>query len=55
MEMRELIPRQVGKKSRVPEEERQVWGSQGRERVLDFSRRRKGQTSFALHSLVLVT
>ena len=27
--MRESIPRQVDKKSRVPKEERGVWGSQG--------------------------
>ena len=27
--MRESIPRHVDKKSRVPEEERQVWNSQG--------------------------
>ena len=51
-----LIPRQVGKKSGVPEEEKGVWGSPSRDRDLEFSRRRKGQTSFfPLHSLVLVT
>ena len=27
--MRESIPRQVDKKSRVPEEEKGIWGSQG--------------------------
>ena len=27
--VRESIPRQVVEKSRVPEEEREVWGSQG--------------------------
>ena len=27
--MRESIPRQVDKKSRVPKEEKGVWGSQG--------------------------
>ena len=41
--MRESIPRQVDKKSRVPEEEKGVWGSQGGDRGLKFSRR-KGQT-----------
>ena len=48
---RESIPRQVDKKSRVPEEEeeeeeeeeKRVWGSQGGDRGLKFSRR-KGQT-----------
>ena len=39
--MRESIPRQVDKKSRVPKEEKGVWGSQGRDRGLEFSRRRK--------------
>ena len=42
---RELIPRQIDKKSGVPEKERD----------LGFSRRRKGQTFFSLYSLVLVT
>ena len=44
--LRQLIPRQVDKKSRVPEEEKGVWGSQGGHRVLEFSRRRTGQTFF---------
>ena len=44
--MRESIPRQVEKKSRVPEEEKGVWGSQGGDRGLEFSRRRKGQIFF---------
>ena len=44
--LRESIPRQVDKKSRVPEEERGVWGSQRGDRGLEFSRRRKGQMSF---------
>ena len=44
--MKESIPRQVDKKSGVPEEERGVWGSQGGDRGLEFSRRRKGQMSF---------
>ena len=34
------------KKSGVPKEESGVWGSQGGERGLEFSRRRKGQTFF---------
>ena len=54
-EMRESIPRQVDKKSQVPEEERGLWGSGGGNKGLKFSRR-KGQTSFfSLHSLVFVT
>ena len=44
--MRESIPRQIEKKSRVLEEEKGVWGSQGGDRDLEFSRRRKGQTFF---------
>ena len=47
--LREAMPRQVGKKSGVPKEEEKekgVWGSQGEDRGLEFSRRRKGQTSF---------
>ena len=44
--MRESIPRQVDKKSRVPEEEIGIWDSRSRDRGLEFSRRRKGQTSF---------
>ena len=44
--MRESIPRQVDKKSGVPEKERGVWGSSRGDRDLEFSRRRKGQTSF---------
>ena len=43
--MSESIPRQVDKKSRVPEEEKGVWGSQGGDRGLEFSRR-KGQMFF---------
>jgi len=56
-EVRESIPRQVDKKSGAPEEQKGVWGSQGGDRGLEFSRRRKGQTFFffSLHSLVLVT
>ena len=44
--MREPIPRQVDKKSGVTEEVKGVWGSQGGDRGLEFSRRRKGQTYF---------
>ena len=44
--VRESIPRQVDKKPRVPEEEKEVWGSQGGDRGLEFSRKRKGQTFF---------
>ena len=40
--MRESVLRQVDKKSRVPEEDRGVWGSPGGDRDLEFSRRRKG-------------
>ena len=36
---RESIPRQVDKKSGVPEEEKGVWGSQNGDRGLEFSRR----------------
>ena len=44
--MRESIPRQVEKKSRVPEEEKGIWGSQG-----------GGKNKFfvSLHFLILVT
>ena len=41
--LRESIPRQVDNKSGFPEEEKGVWGSQGGDRGLEFSRRRKGQ------------
>ena len=50
--VRESIPRQVDKKSEVPEEEKGVLGSQSRDRGLEFSRRRKGHLFFLLHSLV---
>ena len=42
--LRESIPRQVDKKSGVPEEEKEVHGSRSGDRGLEFSRRRKGQT-----------
>ena len=50
------IPRQVDKKSRVPEEEKGVWVSQSGDGGLEFSRRRKRKTSFffLLHSFILV-
>ena len=44
--LRESISREVDKKSGVPKEETGVWDSQSRDRGLEFSRRRKGQTSF---------
>ena len=44
--MRESILRQVDKKSRVPEEERRVWGSQRGDSGLEFPRRTEGQTYF---------
>ena len=46
--MRESVPRQVDKKSGFhTEEEKGVWGSQGGDKGLEFSRRRKGQTFFS--------
>ena len=45
--MRESIPSQVDEKSRVPEVKNGVWGSQGGEKDLRISRRRKGQTFFS--------
>ena len=44
--MRESIPRQVDKKFGVPKKETVVWGSQGGDRGLEISRRRKRQTFF---------
>ena len=44
--VRESIPRQIEKKSRVPKVEKGVWESQSGDRGLEFSRRRKGQTFF---------
>ena len=52
MTERESILRQVDRKPEVPEEEKGVWGSQGGDRSLQFSRRRKG---LFLYFLVLVT
>ena len=51
--IKESIPRQTDKKSRVPKEEKRVWGSWSGDRVPEISRRRKGQI-ICLHSLVLV-
>ena len=50
---RESIPKQVDKKSRVPEEVKGVWGFQGGDRGLEFSRRRKGQFFFPTTFLIL--
>ena len=47
MLLRESIPRQVGKKSGAPEEEKGIWGSQGGDRCLEFSRRKKRQMFFS--------
>ena len=54
MNLRESIPRQTDKKSRVPKEEKGVWDSRSRDRGLEFSRRRKGQAFLYVYSLVLV-
>ena len=48
----ESIPRQVDRESGVPEEEREVWGSQSGGRGLEFSRRRKAQTSFSFFTFL---
>ena len=45
--MRQSIPRHVDKKSGVPKEEKPVQGSQGEDKGLEFSRKRKGQTFFS--------
>ena len=47
--LREPIPRQVDKKSGVPREEKGVRGSWNGDTGLEFSRKRKGQTSVFLH------
>ena len=44
--VRKSSPRQVDKKSGVPEEERGVWGSRRGDKGLEFSSGRKGQTFF---------
>ena len=44
MVMRKSIPRQVDKKSGIPEEEKGAWGLSRRRWGLECSRRRKGQT-----------
>ena len=51
--MRESIPRQVVEKSRVPEEEKGVWGCQGGDRGLEFSRRGKDKLFFFFFSTFL--
>ena len=43
----ESIPRQVDKKSSFPEEEKRIRGSQGGDRGLEFSRRRKRTNFFS--------
>ena len=45
--LRESKPRQVNTKSGFPEEEEAVWGTQERNKSLEFSRRRKGQFLFS--------
>ena len=45
LKLRESIPRQIDK-SRVPREEKGVWGSQSGDRGLEFSWKRKGQMFF---------
>ena len=45
--MRKSIPRPVDKESRAPEKEKGVWGSQGGDKGLEFSKRRNGQTFFS--------
>ena len=42
--MRQSMSRWVDKKSGVPQEEREVWGSRRGDGGLEFSRRREGQT-----------
>ena len=44
--MTESILKQVDKKFWVPKEEKPVQGSQGEDRGLEFSRKRKGQFFF---------
>ena len=46
MALRELIPRQVEKKSMVLEEGKGVWGFGRGDRGLEFLRRKKGQMYF---------
>ena len=53
MAMKGSIFRKVDKKFGVPKEERGVCGSRGGDRGLEFSKRRKGQTSFLSLSLSL--
>ena len=51
--LRESTPRRVDKKSRVPYEEKRVWGSRSGDRGLEFSRRRKRKTPFFFPSAFL--
>ena len=46
MMLRESIPRQVDKKSRVSQQKKGGWGSQGGDMDLVSSRRRNGQNDF---------
>ena len=48
--MRQSIARHVDKKPGVPKEEKPVQGSQGEDRGLEFSRKRKGQTFFSYNA-----
>ena len=50
----ESTPRQFDEKSGVLQEKKGFWGSQSGDWGLEFSRRRKGQTFFCLHSSVIV-
>ena len=57
--LREAMPRQVDKKSGVAmeqeeEKEKGVWGAQGEDRGLEFSRRRERQTSFFFFPLTFL-
>ena len=51
--LRESIPRQVDKKSRVSQQKKGGWGSQGGDMGLESSRRRNGQNDFFFLSLEL--
>ena len=46
--LRESIPRQIDETSRDPKKEIGVWGSRRRDRGLEFSKRRKGQTILSI-------
>ena len=53
--MRELILRQGNKKSRVPEEEIEVWGSQGGEKDFVSTFFHLGHTFFSLSPKLMIT